>query len=405
MKTLLQINSVVNFGSTGRIVEEIGQLAIKNGWKSYIAYGRRKSLKSLSKSKLIKIGSDWDIKLHGLQTRLFDRNGLGSKKATERFIDQIKEIKPDIIHLHNIHGYYLNIEILFNYLSLVNIPVVWTLHDCWSMTGHCTYFDFIGCEKWQTQCYSCPQRREYPSSCFIDRSKKNYFLKKTLFTSVKNMTIVPVSQWLSDIVKSSFLSGYPVQVINNGIDMHIFIPKKGVELRSKLGVGNSFVLLGVASVWSQRKGFGDFIRLSKKIPEDCKIILVGLNDDHLKKLPSNILGIARTENVEQLVELYSIADLFVNPTWEDNFPTTNLEALACGTPVLTYHTGGSVESIALDSGFIVEKGDISGILDAIKVVKEKKTSYYNNTCRLRAEKYFNKDDRYKEYVNLYNKLL
>lgn len=402
MKILLQINTTVNSCSHGRIAEEIGQLAMQQGWKSYIAYGRNERP---SKSNLIKVGTEQDIKLQGLQTRLFDRHGVGSKNATMKLIEKIKEIKPNIIHLHNIHGYYLNIEILFNYLCSVDIPIVWTLHDCWTMTGHCAWFEFVGCEKWKTQCYSCSQIREYPGSFFIDHSKRNYILKKALFTSVKNMTLVPVSNWLKDIVSSSFLAGYPVQTINNGVDIHVFSPKNRDEMRSKLGLTDFFILLGVASVWEKRKGLDDFLRLSKELPGFCKIVLVGLNNKQLRKLPSNVLGIARTENVKQLSELYSVADLFVNPTWEDNFPTSNLEALACGTPVLTYRTGGSVEAITSETGFIVEQGDLNGILNAVNVVKEKGKSYYSTACRERANNSFNKDNRYKEYIKLYEKLI
>lgn len=193
---LLQINSIVNSGSTGRIAEEIGQTAIKAGWDSYIAYARKYGS---SNSKLIKIGNNIDIKMHGLKTRMFDKHGLASKNATRNFITEIEKIKPDIIHLHNIHGYYINIEILFKYLKYSNIPIVWTLHDCWPITGHCTHFAFIGCEKWKSQCNNCPQKNSYPSSWLFDRSEKNFNLKKELFTSLPNLTLVPVSKWLAGI--------------------------------------------------------------------------------------------------------------------------------------------------------------------------------------------------------------
>ena len=401
MPILFQINTSVNSCSHGRIAEEIGKLAIEQGWESYIAYGR---VKRPSVSHTIKVGTNWDIRWHGLETRLFDRHGLASKKATKDLIVQIEKIQPNIIHLHNIHGYYLNIEILFDYLAKANIPVVWTLHDCWGLTGHCSNFDFIGCEKWKTQCYSCPQIREYPASYFIDRSTKNYFLKKKFFTSVKNLSIIPVSNWLKNIVKFSFLAEYPIQVINNGIDTHLFTPMNGNAMRQKLGLINSFVLLGVANVWGSRKGLDDFLQLSRELSNNCKIVLVGLSNKQLNKLPSNIIGIARTENVVQLAELYSVADLFINPTWEDNFPTSNLEALACGTPVLTYNTGGSIEAITPEIGFVVEQGDINGILNAVNIVKEKGKTYYSNACRERAVKFYNNEDRYQEYIDLYNKI-
>lgn len=399
---LLQINSVVNSGSTGRIAEEIGQLAIKNGWKSFIAYGRNDRP---SESQSIKIGNDWDIKWHGLQTRLFDRHGLASTNATKKLVEKIKEIKPDIIHLHNIHGYYINIEILFRYLKDANIPVVWTFHDCWPMTGHCAHFTFVGCDKWKTQCYSCPQKKDYPGSYFLDRSKQNYTQKRKLFTSVNDMTIVSVSNWLADIVKQSYLKDYPIRVINNGIDVNVFSPQRGDGIRLKYGLADKFILLGVATEWGRRKGLHDFIELSKILKDDEIIVLVGLKEDQIKILPENIIGITRTESTQELAEFYSSADVFVNPTWEDSFPTTNLEALACGTPVVTYHTGGSPEALTPKTGFVVEQGDLASIRKAIDTVKSKGKAFYSAACRERATKMFNKNDRYAEYLQLYEQML
>jgi glycosyltransferase involved in cell wall biosynthesis len=402
MKSVLQINSVVNSGSTGRIAEEIGQIAIAAGWESYIAYGRHART---SQSKLIKIGSDWDIRMHGLQTRLFDRHGLASTAATREFVEQIKKIKPDIIHLHNIHGYYINIEILFRYLKDANIPVVWTLHDCWPITGHCAYFTFVECDKWKTQCFSCPQKKGYPSSYFLDRSKQNHKQKRKLFTSVHDITIVPVSNWLADIVKQSYLKDYPIRVINNGIDVNVFSPQSRDGIRLKYGLADKFVLLGVATAWGRRKGLHDFIELSKILKDDEIIVLVGLNENQIKILPENVIGISRTESVQQLAEFYSAADVFLNPTWEDSFPTTNLEALACGTPVVTYRTGGSPEALTPKTGFVVEQGDLASIRKAIDTVKSKGKAFYSAACRERATKMFNKNDRYAEYLQLYEQML
>jgi len=402
MPKLLQINSVVNSGSTGRIAEEIGQTAISNGWRSYIAYGRNERP---SESKLIRIGTDWNVKMHGLQTRLFDRHGLGSKIVTENLVQQIEQIKPDIIHLHNLHGYYLNIEVLFNYLSKAGVPVVWTLHDCWSITGHCSHFDFIGCEKWKTECFRCPQKKEYPASFLMDRSKENYILKKKLFTSVDNLTLVPVSNWLANILKESFLKNTPVKVIHNGINTDVFQPTSGHAIHTKYKLKNKFIILGVASVWSPRKGLKDFIELSKKPNSDLQIILVGLSKKQIKELPENIIGIERTESIFELAQLYSISDVYVNPTYEDNFPTTNLESMACGTPVITYETGGSPEAIDENTGIVVKKGDINDLVIAINQIKEKGKAFYTNACIKRANQFYKKEERYHEYIDLYNSLL
>jgi len=401
-KKLLQINTVINSGSTGRIAEEIGIVALSNGWESYIAYGRNERP---SKSTLIKIGSRFDTIIHGLQTRIFDRHGLGSRSASKTLIRQIREIKPDIIHLHNIHGYYLNIEILFDFLVSYNKPVVWTFHDCWPITGHCTNFDFVGCEKWKTSCYECPQKKEYPASLMIDRSGKNFSLKKEIFTSVKNLTIVPVSEWLAQIVKQSFLKDFTLHTIKNGINTSTFHSSNDNLIRVKLNLTQKFIILGVANVWSPRKGLQDFIELSKLLESEYQIILVGLNDSQINKLPKNIIGLSKTESVEELASMYASADVFVNPTWEDSFPTTNLESLACGTPVITYKTGGSPESIDSETGFIIAKGDITGIQKAIYIIKNNSKQRYSSACRLRAIELFNKDDRFREYIKLYESLL
>lgn len=402
MKKLLQINSVVNSGSTGRIAEEIGQTAIAAGWKSYIAYGRNDRP---SQSELIKIGNDWDIKMHGFQTRLFDRHGLGSRSATKELIGKIKEISPDIIHLHNIHGYYINIEILFNYLRNTNIPVVWTFHDCWPITGHCSYFTFVGCEKWKKKCYNCPQKTSYPASWFVDRSEKNFHLKKELFTSLPNLTLVPVSNWLSGILKESYLQGFPIKLIHNGINTDVFKPSTSKAFRSNHGLEYKFLLLGVASDWSPRKGMKDFIELSKHLNCDYQIVLVGLSREQIEQLPDNILGIERTESVEELAELYASCDVYVNPTYEDNFPTTNLESLACGTPVITYKTGGSPEAIDEFTGIVVEQGNIAKLIDVINNVKDKGKQSYSEACVNRAYRLYKKEDRYQEYIEFYEQLL
>lgn len=403
MKKLLQISIEVNSGSVGRITEQIGQKAMDCGWESYITYARNNLP---SKSRLIKIGSLYDVYVHGILTRITDKHAFYSTCATKKLIEQIEEIEPDIIHLHHLHGYYINIKVLFDYLSSLNIPVVWTFHDCWSFTGHCAHFEYVDCNKWLTCCYKCPQKKEYPASLLIDRSKKNYQDKKELFNSVNNMIIVPVSYWLGNLVKQSFLKKYPIHVIHNGIDTEVFKPSINInQIKIKFNLTNEFVILGVASTWSQRKGILDFIRLNDALSQDEVIILVGLSKKQIKNLPSNIIGIERTENVQQLADLYSIADVFVNSTYEDTFPTTNLEALACGTPIITYRTGGSVESVSTETGFVVEKGDINGILQAVKVIKQKGKDYYQSNCRKRAENNYNREDKFSEYIKLYDDLL
>lgn len=402
MKKLLQINSVVNSGSTGRIAEEIGLTAIEAGWESYIAYGRNERS---SASELIKVGTERDIKLHGLQTRLFDRHGLGSKRATNELIRQIEVIEPNVIHLHNIHGYYINIEVLFHYLKNANVPVVWTFHDCWPITGHCSYFSYVGCEKWKSQCFECPQKSGYPASYFIDRSKKNYILKKELFNSLPNLTLVPVSQWLSGILEESFLQNYPIKVINNGINTEVFKPSESTDLHNKYQLENKFILLGVATSWEARKGLKDYIGLSKMLNSDFQIVLVGLTRKQREQLPENIIGVERTESVEELAEIYSSADIVLNLSYEETFGLTTVEGFACGTPGIVYNATASPELMNDSTGLIVEPGDINGLMKAIQEIKRNGKQSYTDACVNRAHRLYKKEDRYREYLELYQSLL
>jgi putative colanic acid biosynthesis glycosyltransferase len=398
---VLQINTIVNSGSTGRIAEDIGKLLLLNGHKSYIAfgYGNRPSA-----SELIRVGNLWDIRKHGILTRLFDRHGFGSENATKKLVKEIKRIQPDIIHLHNLHGYYLNINVLFNYLKTSKIPVVWTLHDCWSFTGHCTYFDYVNCFRWQKECYSCPNKRAYPASWGLDNSKINFIQKKKLFNSVPWISMVTPSQWLADHLANSFLGGYPVNLIRNGIDLNIFYPRNSKSIKERLGIENRFMLLGVASVWDRRKGLEDFIQLNNILSPDMVIVLVGLSKKQIKNLPNNMIGIARTENIDELAEFYSAADVFLNPTWVDNCPITNSESLACGTPVISYKTGGSTEAINDETGIVVHQGDINSLLSAVMEIREKGKFKFSASCIQRAADLYNKNVKYQEYIDLYNLL-
>ena len=407
MKRLLQINPVVRVStSTGRIMQEIGELAMRNGWESYVAYSKGRDGVRTCASHTIPIGNKWDTWMHGLETRLFDRHGLASVSATYDFIKQLKEISPDIVHIHNIHGYFLNYPILFEYLSKSGIPVVWTVHDCWLYTGHCYYYSYIQCNKWKSGCGDCPQKRKFPASWWLDRSARNYQDKQEAFTSMPygKLTIVPVSDWIRGEMSRSFLKGYPFRVIHNGIDTEVFTVYGAEEVKRKYGWQGKHVLLGVASIWSEEKGLPDFIKLAQQLRDDEMIVLVGVTEEQKSQLPQNVYGIRRTENIQELAQLYSAADVFVNPTWQDNYPTVNLEAIACGTPVVTYRTGGSVEAVTEDTGFIVEQGDVKGLLDAVRVIEQYGKHYYADRCRKYALANFRKEDRYADYLNLYEEL-
>lgn len=395
---VLQINSVCGYGSTGRIATDLYDILEREGHESCIAYGRGSSPEGYN---TIKIGNKFDFYSHVLKTRLFDLHGFGSTRATKNFIKQIEEYKPDIIHLHNIHGYYVNVEILFNYFSTKNIPVVWLLHDQWAFSGHSAYFNLDISGNIPNKNLSDIQKNEYPKSWMLDNSVENFKKKNEIFTQVKNMTIVTPSVWLKDLAMKSFLSKYPIEVIYNGIDLDKFKPTKS-DFRQKNGLNNEKVLLGVASVWDERKGLKYFEKLSQELSNEFKIVLVGIDEKDSSKLNPKIIGIKRTASVNELAEIYSSADVFINPTLEDNFPTTNIESLACGTPVITFNTGGSAESLDQNSGIVIEKGDINMLISTIDSMAFNDLSKENCIKRANA---FNKNNKFMEYLQLYKEVL
>ena len=403
MLKILQICTSVNIGNTGCIAEDVGKVMMENGHESFIAYGRGNRR---SKSQTIKIGNKIGIYLHVLFTLLFDRHGFASINATRNLVKKLKNLKPDVILLHNIHGYYLNIRILFNYLEKAGIPVVWTLHDCWSFTGHCTYFDSIGSEKWQIICKNCPKSRYYPASCGIDNSKMNFIDKQSLFNAVPDLTLIVPTGWLGKQVSQSFLKNKRLEIIHNGVDGDVFTAMNQLEsFKNKHGILQKRILLGVASIWVKRKGLADFILLEKIIPKEYRIVLIGLSKNQIRDLPEGMIGIERTEDILDLARWYNTADYFINPTWQDNFPTTNLEALACGTPVITYATGGSPEAVDTATGIVVEKGNVAGIWEAILLLEKYNPETLKLHCRQRALKLFNKEDRYHDYLNFFEGML
>ena len=361
MKVLL-INSVCGFGSTGRIAAELAEMLIENGDEARVAYGRKTGADAIPS---IKIGNAASTLLHVAMTRIFDAHGLWSKAATRRLIKEIDTFKPDIIHLHNLHGYYLHIGMLMHAIRERNIKTVWTLHDCWAFTGHCSHFEYIGCDKWKSGCGSCPQKNEYPASKVLDCSAKNHKLKKEWFNLPKQMTIITPSDWLAGLVKQSFLRLYPVKTIHTGIDHEVFKPSES-DIRQKLDLDKKIVLLGVSSIFTERKGLNDLIRLAKRLPDDYHIVLAGLTAKQMRGLPKNITALPRQRSAEDMAKLYTMADIMVNPTKEDTFPTINLEALACGTPVVTYDAGGCAEAVDESCGEVVRRDDLDGILTAVK---------------------------------------
>lgn len=396
---VLQINTVCGSGSVGRIAVDLVHMVEQDGGEGCVAFGRRTAPDNVT---TYKFGSNLDMGLHVLHTFFKGEHGFASSKQTEKLIKKIAEYDPDIIHLHNIHGFYLDVEMLFWYLKQAGIPVVWTLHDCWSFTGHCAHFDYIGCMKWKEQCETCPQYKNvYPYALFKDNTKNNYLRKKNAFTGVPDLTVVTPSRWLAGFARESYLGEYPIRVIPNGIALDKFKPVDS-GLRERLHMEDKFILLGVASMWEERKGYAYFEELADRLDDSYQIILIGLSKEKMKKLHPKIHGVMRTNSMEELAEYYSCADAYVNTTLEDTFPTTNLEALACGTPVITFATGGSVESVDEATGKVVPKGDTNALIAAIEELRAEPSR--REACLAKSRQY-DKNDRFLDYLKLYKELL
>ena len=398
---LLQINVAANWGSHGRIAEEIGLEAMAQGWESYIAYGR---YANPSKSHIVKIGDLFDHCLHGAQSLLLDRHGLASCGPTKKLIREIEQIKPDLIHLHNIHGFYLNYPILFRYLSTVDIPVVWTLHDCWAFTGHCAWPIHGHCDRFQEQCCHCPlQSKGYPKSFLLDRSRSNFKLKKRYFRSLQDLHLVTVSRWLEQQVRLSFMQDMDIRTIYNGLDTEVFRPS-GTPPTSVTD-GHPLVL-GVCNAWYDWKGLDDMAALRELLPDDYEVMVVGVNEDQMHRLPEGITCIRRTDSVSQLAEIYSQADVFVNPSKVESFGMTTAEALSCGTPSIVYDTSACPEVVDNLTGRVVPLGDVNALAKAVKeICSLPGREAMRQACRERAIRLFNRQDRYKEYLQLYNEVL
>lgn len=395
MYKIVHINTFPN-KATGSIMFSVhNELQKLDKWDSYVVWGRGRTPKDKVHEYNMQCG--WEIMMHGVLSRIFDNTGFNSDYATERLLQKMEYLMPDIIQLHNLHGYYINVKMLFEWIKHRNIPVVWTLHDCWAFTGHCAYFDYANCNCWKNGCHDCVQKKSYPASLVFDNSKLNWLRKKELF-NYKQLHLVTPSIWLHDLVKESFLKKLPCSVINNGIDTDVFKPSS-----INCHIGGKFKILGVASEWTPRKGLHDFIQLYRMLNhEQIEMTIVGLTSQQIESLPEGIRGMTRTDNIEQLVSLYQEADMFFNPTYEDNYPTTNLEALACGTPVCTYRTGGSIESVNEGNGFVVEKNELGEVK---KIIEERLHSRKMGLHLDIDRKRISKEYMAEQYIKLYNDIL
>ena len=398
---VLQINSVCGYGSTGRSCIEMAEALQKQGHECYIAYGQLNTEYENS----FKVGSILENHMHNVCSRLTGKQGYFTKKGTKNLIEYIKIIDPDVIHLHNLHGNYLNLELLFNYLAHTNKPIVWELHDCWAFTGKCAHYTDIGCYKWQTHCNHCPQLKKYPPSIYFDRSSVMFNDKKRWFTSIKNMTIIPVSKWLAREVKQSFLAKYPIVAIYNWIDQTIFKPID-LNIRKKFGIDeNKFVILGVSAGWSKSDyKLKDFIRLSKLITTDMQIVLVGGNNK-LGSLPDNIIHIPYVNSKTELAAIYSTADVYVHLSVEDTFGKVIAEAMSCGTPAVVYNSTACPELVGEGCGYVANKGDIDNIYKNICRIKSNGKASYTANCISHVQNNFEMNQNTIKTIELYKNAL
>lgn len=394
---VLQINGVCGIKSTGRICTDLADVLKENGHECMVAYGRE-NVPEKYRDVAFRIGTDNDVKLHGLKSRLFDAAGFGSKRCTEKFIEKIREYNPDVIHLHNIHGYYINIDVLFKYLKECGKPIVWTLHDCWAFTGHCAYFTSAGCSRWKTGCHTCPLKQKYPSSILLDRSKQNWEKKRDIFTGLDRLVCVTPSEWLADLVRQSFLGCYDVRAIPNGVDLNVFKPTES-DFRKKYGLENKKIILGVATAWSERKGISVFENLSKSLDGDFKIVLVGIEPQMLSSdAAERILCIPKTDSVTELAGIYTAADVFLNAGKEETMGLTTVEAMGCSTPVAASNLTAVPEVVTSDGGVILKTLDTE---DVVRGINQVLSGSFNP--RLNAEKY-EKKQQYLKYLDLYKQL-
>lgn len=387
---VLYINTVFEKGSTGRIVKDLGTMVEENGGEYRVIYGRGYS----EDYHAVKLTNKVDVLFHALFSRVTDKAGFYSKRSTERMVEYIKNYNPDIIHLHNLHGYYINIEVLFKYLkNEYKGKVIWTLHDCWAFTGHCVHYSWVKCDKWKTGCFNCPQKKEYPSSLLKDNSKKNYLIKKQIFTSLEKMKIITVSDWLALQVKQSFFNKYQIKRIYNGIDHEIFKETKS-DIKIKLGIENKKMILCVSDGWNDRKGYKDILQWSLKLDKEFIFVIIGLDKKQIKTLPKNIIGIERTKDLKQLAELYSAADLFFNPSKEETFGMVTAEAMSCGTPILAYDVTACSELINEKNGI-----KVNNFLDILKLDLE--NIVFNKDEIILSATKFNKENIMEETYKLY----
>lgn len=400
MPTLLQINVTANRGSTGEIAEAIGREALSRGWESYMAYGR---YAGPSDSELIRIGCSFSTLTHYASQRLFDNEGLCSTRATRRLIRQIERLKPDVVQLHNLHDHYLNYRLLFEYLNSSGIRVVWTMHDFWAVTGHCMHFFGADCRRYVDGCRSCPMKDVFPRS-LIDRSARNYNLKKSLFASSENLLIVAVSPWVAETLSGSFLKDKPLTVIGNGIDIQTFRPTVDADVDEMLK--DRFVILGVSAQWRYGKGIEYYRRLAEMLGNDEVLVLVGHMDSKIaKSLPENVVATGMVTDARKLAALYTRADVLAALSPAETFGLSVAEALACGTPAVVFDNTALPQFVTSGTGYVVEDRNVASAYEAIEKIKQNGRGSYSQSCIEMARRKFDIDTCAGSYVSLYERII
>jgi putative colanic acid biosynthesis glycosyltransferase len=387
-----------NNGFFPRFYKSLYNAIIQSGFNAFLLQPKNGINKRTPLPSQILFGTRLNWFIHYRLYKLTGLQDIWSFFETISMLLKLNKIKPDIIHLHVVNECSINYPLLTFYTRHKKIPVVWTMHDCRAFTGRCAYFDEINCNKWITGCGNCPQNKLY-SPTWIDNSAKQWKIRKKLFNKFYSLYIITPSRWLANYVKKSFLKNNPCDVIYNGIDINLFSQLQPDTWLDTYNLRGKKIILGVAGAWEKRKGFEYFIQLSKELPQDYKIVLVG----NIPHKINNIINIPKTSNSNILASLYQHSTIFCNPTLADNFPTTNIEALASGTPVITFNTGGSPEAIDETCGIVVAKGDYDALKNAIIYMANNQNLYTKKNCINRSHLFSNK--QYLQYVELYKKIL
>ncbi|TCT30367.1 glycosyltransferase involved in cell wall biosynthesis [Providencia alcalifaciens] len=399
MKVLL-IDVNCKKGSTGKIVYELYSELKEQGHEAAICYGRGDKI---SEKNIYKTSSDIETIIHAGMSRLTGYTGYFSPFSTKRIINIIDSFNPDVIHLHELHGYYVNIYPLLEYIKKKKIKTIWTFHCEFMYTGKCGHS--FECEKWKTGCHHCPQLNNYPRSLYFDRTEFMYNQKKDSFSNYHNLTIVTPSSWLAERTKISFLHEKKIKIIHNGINnKDIFKPIYNSSLYNKYNLYGKKIILSIApNIMSYTKGGEKILDIARKYHDQNVIFLLIGNDDEIKNLPKNVIAIGKIKDQNLLAEFYSIADLFLICSKRENFPTTCLEALSCGTPIIGFNNGGTAETAPGNLGFFVEDNDIDALVEFIKNFTTGKTILASpQECRNFAVTNYSTENMLKQYIELYN---